>query len=312
LPYSNFHTEARKRLKEEDIVAVIASGRPFQSFAIGHKLKKEFDVLWIPDYRDEWNTHQNIGDQNFIERKIQRLMRKSELKWTSNADFFLTVSDTWVDSISAFIKKDGKAVYNGYVELKEPKSSAEPSKKLIITYAGTLYPTQNLSLFLGACISILSKKELDFEVRFIGANVIPEEELKIRQRIKGHESNFVFYDRMPKEELHQFMTETDVLYLTGFENIKGWYPVKLFEYYAEGKPLLLCPSDNDVMESFIRKTNIGHIANSEKECEEIILSLINQKMTGQKLKYERNTEYGQTFNREYQTSNLAKLIHEKL
>jgi hypothetical protein len=217
-----------------------------------------------------------------------------------------------VDSISAFIKKEGKAVYNGYVELKERNNSIELGKKLIITYAGTLYPTQNLNLFLDACLSILSNKELDFEVRFIGANVIPEEELKIKQRIKGSESNFIFYDRMPKEELHRFMDETDVLYLTGFENIKGWYPVKLFEYYAEGKPLLLCPSDNDVMESFIRKTNIGHIANSEKECEDIILSLINQKIKGQKLDYNRNTEFGQTFNREYQTANLAKLIHEKL
>ena len=312
LPYLNFYTEARSIIEQEDIKAVIASGRPFQSFFIGHTLKKEFDLLWIPDYRDEWNSHQNIGDQNFIERYVQRLMRKSELKWTSNADFFLSVSDTWVDSISTLIKKEGKAVYNGYVELKEVQKNVEPSSKLIITYAGTLYPTQNLDLFLDACISIIPNKELNLEVRFIGINMIPEEEQKIRRKIKEFESNFVFYDRMPKKELQQFMAETDVLYLTGFKNIKGWYPVKLFEYYAEGKPLLLCPSDNDVMESFVVKTNIGHIANTEKECKEIILSLIKQKMTAQNLEYERNTEYGKTFSREYQTSKLAKLIHKKL
>jgi hypothetical protein len=269
-------------------------------------------VLWIPDYRDEWNSHQNLGDQNFIERYVQRLMRKSELKWTSNADFFLTVSDTWVDSISGLIKKEGKAVYNGYVELKELQQSATLSERLIITYAGTLYPTQNLSLFLDACISIFSNTELDFEVRFIGANVIPEEELKIKRKIKGHESHFVFHDRMPRNELDQFMIETDVLYLTGFEKIKGWFPVKLFEYYATGRPLLLCPSDNDVMENFIQKTNIGHMANTAEECENTIVQLIEQKASGENLKYDRNLEYGKTFSREFQTANLAKYIHEKL
>jgi hypothetical protein len=313
LPYSNFYDETRKRLQEDpSIKAVIATGRPFQSFAIGHKIKKEFDVLWIPDYRDEWNSHQNLGDQNFIERYVQRLMRKSELKWTSNADFFLTVSDTWVDSISGLIKKEGKAVYNGYVELKELQQSATLSERLIITYAGTLYPTQNLSLFLDACISIFSNTELDFEVRFIGANVIPEEELKIKRKIKGHESHFVFHDRMPRNELDQFMIETDVLYLTGFEKIKGWFPVKLFEYYATGRPLLLCPSDNDVMENFIQKTNIGHMANTAEECENTIVQLIEQKASGENLKYDRNLEYGKTFSREFQTANLAKYIHEKL
>lgn len=88
IPFSNFYDEIRKRLQEDpEIKAVIASGRPFQAFSIGHKLKKEFDVLWIPDYRDEWTTHQNLGKQSFIQRYLSRLDRKSELKWTSNADF---------------------------------------------------------------------------------------------------------------------------------------------------------------------------------------------------------------------------------
>ena len=40
--------------------------------------------------------------------------------------------------------------------------------------------------------------------------------------------------------------------------MKGWYPVKLFEYASKGIPILLYPTDNDVIEKFLLKTKTGY------------------------------------------------------
>jgi glycosyltransferase involved in cell wall biosynthesis len=313
LPYSNFYKEVRNRLKEDPTIkAVIVSGRPFQSFSIGHRLKKEFDVLWIPDYRDEWTTHQSLKDQGKVQRYLQKFERKSELKWTSNADFFISVSQTWVDSISDYIKKPGFVVYNGYETLHNAKPFSNGEEPLSITYAGTLYPSQNMNDFMDACMAILKTGKNKLKIKFIGANVIPGEEQRLRNKADGFESNFEFMDRIPKEALENHISNSDILFLTGFENVKGWYPVKLFEYYATGKPILLCPSDNNVMEQFVVDTNSGFIANSKNECQELILSLIDKKENGIDFNKERNITFGETFSRVQQAANLAKLIHNQL
>jgi len=311
LPYFNFYTEARNLIEKEDVKAVIASGRPFQSFFIGHTLKKEFDILWIPDYRDEWTTHKHLDQQKGIHRWINKLERKSEIKWTSNADFFLSVSENWAKIINELIGKEGKVVLNGYNELTETRIDNTSKDKFVITYAGTLYPSQNINLVLNSCIDLINDGK-PITVRFIGASMMPQETARIAAIIKGYESHFEFLDRMPKSKLEGYMNQSDLLFLTSFENIKGWYPVKLFEYYASGVPLLLCPSDHESMENFVKTTNAGFVANSEEECKKILLACIHQKESTGMVLSERNIEIGNQYSRKSQTKVLAEILKFEL
>jgi glycosyltransferase involved in cell wall biosynthesis len=309
LPYSNFYEEVRKELNNDSsIKAVIASGRPFQSFSIGHAIKKEFDVLWIPDYRDEWTTHQNPGNLSIVQRILYRMERKSELKWTENADLFITVSDNWASSIHDLIGIRGETILNGYEELQERTRTEVDSKPLLITYAGTLYPSQNTDIFIESCLEILGVNKNSIRIQFIGASVIKSEEERIKKKVASFAQNFSFIDRVPKRKLNQLIESTDILYLTGFENVKGWYPVKLFEYYASGIPVLLCPSDNDVMDEFVKNTNSGFIANSIDECKSLLVDLIEKKKKNLQITCDRNLEFGQQFSRRKQAEKLAKLI----
>lgn len=309
LPYSNFYDYAKKKIAQNEITAVIASGRPFQSFSIGHQLKKEFNILWIPDYRDEWSTHAHLENQGKLRSWISKQERKSEIKWTSNADFFITVSDAWVQRISALINKPGKVVFNGYNHLVEnPKRTIEPDQ-FVVTYAGTLYSSQNIRIFLEAAIALI-KRQHPLHVRFIGAGMNPHEIARIESIIQGFESHFSMLDRMPKSNLDKYLNASDLLFLTSFENIKGWYPVKLFEYYASGIPFILCPSDNDCMEDFVRTTNSGFIVNTVAECEKLLEDCIEQKRTQGMVHLERNFNVGATYSRENQTGVLAQLIKE--
>lgn len=311
ISYSNFYKYIERLLtNEKGIKVVIASGRPFQSFFFGYKLKKKFDYLsWIPDYRDEWNTHQNNHFQSGILGKFLKVLeQRSELKWTSNADYFISVSEYWVNSIGQFINKPGVVIKNGYEKLDFIADKTN-SKTLRIVYAGTMYPSQDISIFINACKKvIINKPKLKLEVVFIGIEMVPEVVSKLKELTSEFDEYFFFYNRMNKTELNLELEKADLLLLTGFSEVKGWYPVKLFQYYSTGKPILMVPSDNDVMQEFIEGTNSGYIAKSEEDCIDILSQLIELKFNGQNLRKEINTQFGEQFSREYQT----KLLGNKL
>lgn len=309
LPYSNFYTEAKKVLEEEsDIVGVIASGRPFQSFAIGHKLKKEFpSIFWMPDYRDEWTTHNFLNEARGGAKYINKLERKSELKWTANADHFITVSQPWKESIYKIIKKEGTAILNGYTNFIDiPDRNSNPNQ-FTITYAGTLYHKQNIEPMINACKKLIDQKQNIF-LRFIGIEFQQDAIERINQLLENYQNHFEVLDRMPKKVLTDYLNASDLLFLTSFEGIKGWFPVKLFEYYASGIPMILCPSDHESMESFIKSTNSGFIADTSLECERIIADCIELKKEHGFLQLERNKVEGHKYSRQFQTERLGKLI----
>ena len=311
IPYSNFYKYIEKLIsKDKDIKVLIASGRPFQSFFFGYKLKKKFNYLnWIPDYRDEWNTHQNNHFQTGIFGKfLKSLERKSERKWTSNATFFISVSEYWVNSINKLINKPGIVIKNGYEKLNYLEDFTDKST-LRILYAGTMYPSQDISIFIKSCKNLIeSNSKLKLEVLFIGIEMVPEVLSNLKELTKNKEENFFFYERMNKTQLDEEMKKADLLLLTGFNEVKGWYPVKLFQYYSTGKPILMIPSDNDVMQDFLKGTNSGYFANSEVECLSVLNKLSELKVKGIDLRKEQNLEFGHHFSREYQT----KLLGEKL
>ena len=94
---------------------------------------------------------------------------------------------------------------------------------------------------------------------------------------KGYEDVFIIHNKLNKVELAKELKTSDIGLITNYENLKGCLPVKIFDYYYFGLTILLCPSDFDEMEEFIKKTNTGFSVNSEKECYDILMKLVKQK-----------------------------------
>ena len=316
IPYHNLYDFSRQLLikNHNQYHSMIFSGRPFQLFYFGYLLKKEFGVKWIADYRDEWNTHQSRKAYSLFEKIIFRLEKKSELKWTSNCDAFLGVSDLWVNSIGKFINKKGFTIKNGY----DPNdydfvSNKNLSKeKFVVTYSGTLYATQNLDLFLAAAKKIISEysSRISFKFNFIGVTIIPEQSKRLESKIKGFEQYFHISGRIPKQEIIEIQINSDLLLTTAYTDVTGCYPVKIFEYYACNTPVLLCPSDNDVIEDFYLKTGCGIIASTVDECYLAIKKILVSKLNNDEFAMIRNEAEAQLFTREFQTSLLAKVLDD--
>lgn len=303
LPYANFYNYSKEIIKsDKEIKFVLASGRPFQSFAIGHQLKINFPYLyWIPDYRDEWTTNKTVGSSGIL----GWLDKKSEVKWTSNSKFFLGTSKTWVRRISSFTGNGGEIVSNGFI-LNESKDEClvSTNKKLTLTYAGSVYQNQFFELILKSVKSFTE----NVIVQFVGIEGNSHKKSEITALAKENNIEISFISRCSKKELETHYRNSDLMFLTELKGHKDWLPVKLFDYFQTGKPILLCPSDKDVMEEFIRKTNSGYVANTVEECTEILQTLLDKKKAGESIALDRNMEEAYFYSREYQTKKLAEIL----
>ena len=312
IPYANFHDFSLDLIKQGDYKCLIASGRPFQLFSIASKLQKRTGIPWIADYRDEWNTFQNKNNDSFLLGLIKKLEKRSELRWTANANSFITVSESWKENIQKVIRKNGFVVMNGF-DTKPSSASAVLSNdfgKLEISYIGTLYSYQPIEFFIQSMKELIlhSKNGIKIKINFIGLNIMPEQEQRVSKLIKGFEDYFFLYDRMPKSEMQQFYENADFLLATSFDEIKGWYPVKIFEYAASGKPILLCPSDNDVLAKFVKETNTGVSFNKTSELIDFLSKVILKKTKNEMFELKLNLNSLETYSRENQTKELALIL----
>lgn len=315
IPYANFYDFAKKLiLKDKKYQYLILSGRPFQLFALASKLKKTTGIEWFADYRDEWNSFQNRYNNSILLKSIYFLETKSEKKWTKNATGFFTVSEFWKENISNFISKKGYVVMNGFDKNinHQLAQTTKDFKKLEIAYIGSLYSHQPIELFIESIQKIIAdyKGVINIKINFVGLSVMPDQEKRIKELIKDYEKYFFFYDRLPKGKLDQFYQNADFLLATSFNNIKGWYPVKIFEYAAFGKPILLCPSDEDVLKKFIQETNTGKAVDTKEACYTFLKTVIQQKLKQNQISFEIESAALQKYSRVYQTKELAKILDQ--
>ncbi len=316
VPYSNFYDFTKQLIEEHPnkFKLLIASGRPFQLFFIAHLLKKNVGINWLADYRDEWTTFQNnTQQQSVLLRIVRRLEANSEKTWVGSCKGVVSVSDRWQQSISKYVNKPGYVVMNGFNTGQQPTiTPINDNNKLEIAYIGTLYPNQDIDLFIQAIKRIIGryKNEITIKTNFIGIEVIPGQKERIEKLTVGFPENFFIYDRMSKQQLSEFYNHVDLLLATGFTGVKGWYPVKLFEYCSIGIPILLCPSDNDVMEKLITTLNVGFIANSENDCFLKITEIIQCKLNGYPLVISTDQTALSYYSREHQTKILANTLDQ--
>lgn len=313
LPFTNFYETARKVLKSnQDIACIIATGRPFTLFHIAHRLKKEFHIPYVADYRDEWNTYQQRHPANLLYRLLFALEKRSEKLWTSNADAFFSTSDYWVSSIGSFIGKRGFKVMNGYKESTNPITPSTDRSGNILTlgYVGTLYPEQPIEAVLSVFRDVLKAQPDCLHFIFVGIEMVPGQTARIRELLKGFEKNYEIHPRLSSSALQDINSRIDIMCITGFNGIKGWYPVKIFENFKNANPMLLYPSDLDVIENVIRETESGFVANSPEQCQDQIMKWIDMKSAGIKITFPFNREKGAKYSRRQQVAVMADYLRQ--
>jgi glycosyltransferase involved in cell wall biosynthesis len=309
----SFYDKACELIEEHnDIKAVIVSGRPFFNFNVGHLLKRKYQLLWIPDYRDDWTTRVTSIPVGILQKILYKLEQKNELKWTENADFFIAATSMINHSIGEYIGKTGYTITNGY-DLSEivEEPTVDLNKPLTMTYIGTLYAYQPMVDMIEVYKSAIDNGA-DLIIRFIGIDTLPAEKEKVIKAIEGYEKNFQVIDRIPKEELKDVASDTDYFFLTGYNDFVSSLPVKLFNYLAFKKPIVLYLSDKGIMRDFIRTTKSGYVIEEPDQLESLLRELDQKKRAGEAEILNIDNPEFHKYSREYQASLLGDLLSDKV
>lgn len=276
--YRNLLKETIKLAGKTSFQKVIISGEPFYLFKIGYILRKKFNLNWIADYRDDWTTNelQTSRPGRIFRKLLMKVERSYEKKWVTSAELVTSVSKLYTEKISNLLGVPGGTIPNGFDEklLDLPKS---PLKEVFtITYSGTLYPNQNIGIIINA-IRCLKNEGTKVRVVFLGSGYEPSQEARIKELLGDLYPDYgVVTDRYPRDRALEFLKQSHVLLSIAYGELGGIPSSKLYEYVGLLKPILLCPSDKDVMESIVLSAGLGFVANDVSECVEQIKELMRR------------------------------------
>lgn len=311
VPYNNLYFKAKEILKtNQDLEYLIISGNPFEQFYFGYLLKKEFPhIKWIVDYRDEWTTSE-ITEFSGLKKFIWNINRYSEKKWVGKADLITANTKYATRKLERFHRKKAVLLLNGY-EIPQQETPFETQfKKLTILHNGTLYPTQDTALLKEALSEVKIPENFIIELNFPGVKNFKNVADKIEREFAGLPIKLYMSERIPQKELMKMQHEADVMLMVAHKGKKGIIGSKLYEYIGLRKPVLLCPSDNDELESTLIETNLGIIASDKKTLINELDRLIEMKKSEGKIMIEPNEFAINKLSRKEQVCSLSEYINK--
>lgn len=269
IPYRNLYTFSLELLrKDPEIRLVLASGNPYQLFHFCYRLHQKTGVPWVADYRDEWTTAPIKVTNSLVGRMVDILEQIAERKFLGNATDFITVSKAGLENIRNLTHLQGSVVLNGFEPAEMAKTvQANAATHFTIVFNGTLYPTQPVEFFIRPLLTWISSQPArpDLRCRFIGIQSAPEQAERVRELIKGYESFFELTGRVSKQEVLDAQHQAHLLLMIAHHQQKGIPSSKIFEYIGLGRPLLLCPSDEDILEQILSEYSLARICRTEEE-----------------------------------------------
>jgi len=230
-------SKAKELLLHQDFDCVITTGPPHSTHLVGQKLKKEFNIKWMADFRDPWVE---VYYNKLFKRtnKKDALDKRLELGVLSEADIVLTVGPSMAELLSAKIpsaKPKFHYIYNGFDSFKFKDLKKQKNEVFTIRYVGTLTENYPYKEFITA-INLLENYGVDIKIELIG-NI----ESSVFSYFKKHTyCNVQTIPAVSHSRAIQYMKDADilVLLLPFMENAQIMLTGKLFEYLATENPIL--------------------------------------------------------------------------
>lgn len=308
ISYNNIYYHAKKVLQENsEIKSFIISGNPFEQFYFGYLLKKEFpNIKWIVDYRDDWTTNK-LTERSSLQKLINKYNQYFEKKWIAKADNLTSVSVEYCNRLTTLHQKKCHLLMNGFnTEIYNIKPVLKDNNDVFqFAYSGTIYPNQDFTLILNAISKIAeTNPKIKFKIIFIGSkNHLPSSFTAKLSSYNISNLEIELTNRLKWAKNISYLKSSDVLLLSSYGNLKGIPSSKLFDYIACQTPILLAPSDNDIMQEIIEETETGYAVCTEKEIIKIISNIISQEIL-----FQPKLDEIEKYSSKKQTQNLMSLI----
>ena len=313
IPFSNIYTKAESLIAADpSITKVIITANPFVAFFFGYLLKKKFpQVKWVADYRDDWSTSELNEKKGMLQNFIATLEEGSEKKWVSTASVITSISPYYVQKISRFTGVEGKVLLNGFTEADMDKvAPAEKQGEFVITYNGTLYPTQNIEIFLEGFKKAADKfkGQLTLKLNFPGLAFDRSQSERVKSFMKGYEELLNITERIPRQKVFEMQNASHAFLMVAHGALKGIPSSKLYEYLCFRKPVILCPDDNDIIHETLADTGLGVFCNSPAEVERKLTELADDYIANGKIRMTGTQDRIMSYSRRNQAQVLAGIL----
>ncbi len=272
---------ARKILAEDEFDMIFVSVPPFSQFQVAVKLKKEFDIPLIVDYRDSWlDNHFAFYPTPYHRWKNKRLEYES-LRY---ADKVIVVNR----KIKEKLLRNYRFLSFGDIEIIphgfDPKDfeNVQPivfkERKLRILYSGIFYENITPKYFLKA-FKELSEERPDIteniELHFIGH--FRKENKKLVKKLKLFES-VIDHGYLDHNEAVRYLVSMDILWLMLGEgrSMDMVTAGKLFEYFGTRKPIIACVPEG-ASKVAVKNYNASFITKPDdiKEIKKVFIKVYN-------------------------------------
>ncbi|MGN6296368.1 MAG: hypothetical protein ACTHM7_06270 [Ginsengibacter sp.] len=294
---------------ENNVKKMISTAPGYSIFGLSFILSKKHRIKWIADYRDDWTTTElNFG---FFFRIKNMFDFFKEKRYLSNCSCFSTVSKYYIAKIGHRIKAEGHLLENGF----EPEDNREYSnqninRNLTILYPGLLYKTQKIKL-IGDALDMLPPNIID-EVQFTFLGTESKQIDLPKNLIKYVDKNVFFTKRVERSEANQFLNDTDLLLFLPHhsgKSLKGIPSSKLYDFIRLRKTVLVCPSDEDIVEEKLTETGQGVFCNTANELASNIKRMVKfKKDNGFIPLVDIPDKLYKSNSREFQTGKLAAIL----
>jgi glycosyltransferase involved in cell wall biosynthesis len=238
-----FHAKeaAAQLIEKEGIHVIFSSGPPWISHLIARKLKKEYQLPWIADFRDPWA---HLLPEKNAPWWSQYVAEKLEDSCIEIADLVVCNTDRLRRAYqNCYGDVDGvkfRTLTNGYEDSRISYQARPSSGKRIFLHLGSIYGLRRIDTFLQAIADLTRSGRLDsnsFQLIFQGQ--ISNDFIAAAEEICPDLLRcgcLEFRPRVSWEEAQRILTGADRLLL--FQgNYELQVPAKFYEYLPTGIPI---------------------------------------------------------------------------
>jgi len=306
---------AKNYIKKNKVDLILTSGEPYILFKYAYDLGKIYNIPYIIDYRDGWNT--DHLKKNWLLTLIINIEKKRERKYLKGALFACAASPKIIKDNNSLFKIDNFYLHENGVDLdliNDIKKDIDVFKKFTICYTGSIYLQHNVLAFIQAFKKIKELETMNIQFLFIGIKLKYNSQVqKLVELSKDYPDNIIIYDTIPHRECIKFQLRSHLLLKFDFtgqkDNLLG---AKLYEYAATKKPILTILSDAEKSTCFYPEKKIQYMAYTSEEIINEINKIYIAHQKYNDFKNDLTDSEIMSFSREKKVKDLSILIHQKL
>lgn len=228
-----------KQFVERERVDGVLSVWPVTSHLIARELKTHYSLPWVADFPDLWTQNHNYP-YTALRKAIET---RFELRTMSSADALSTISESLAMKLrNRYQSKEVFVIPNGFDPETVNDRPSPVTDDFTITYTGSIYrdkqDPEKLLIALRDLIDLGMVDGSKVHVRFYGATHGWLTQMAKSYRLENVVTQYGWVSRSQSFEKQR---ESQILLAYGWEDgyETGVFPVKVFEYFAARRPILV-------------------------------------------------------------------------